>query len=92
MPRRNRTTERLVAVFLFGLALLTPPVMLVFDQRLRVAGIPLLYLYLFAAWALLIALAAAATRRIDPAHNASADQRDAGSRQADRPAEGPGDA
>jgi hypothetical protein len=53
--------ERLVALFILGLLLLSPPFVLIFDTPSEVAGIPVLYLYLFIAWAALIALLAFAT-------------------------------
>lgn len=59
MARPGPAGERLVALFLFGVLLFSPPLMLVFDREGTVAGIPLLYLYLFGTWAALIALAAA---------------------------------
>ncbi|MCC7281125.1 MAG: hypothetical protein IT556_02005 [Acetobacteraceae bacterium] len=66
MIRRNTTHERLVALFILGVVLLVPPVLAVFNREDRVLGVPLLYLYLFAAWALLIALAALVAVRIVP--------------------------
>ncbi len=54
------TGERLVALFLLGVVCLGPPFLLIFDGPVRVFGIPLLYLYLFAVWALLIVLLACA--------------------------------
>ena len=66
MVRRDRTNERLVALFLLGSILLLPPVLLVFNRPVRVLGVPLLHLYIFAAWVALIALAALIVRRIDP--------------------------
>ena len=62
MVRRDTTHERLVALFLLGVLLLVPPVLVVFNRVERVLGVPLLYLYLFAAWALLIGLAALVAR------------------------------
>lgn len=64
MIRRNRTHERLVALFLLGVLLLLPPFLQVFNRPVRVLGIPVLYLYIFVAWGVLIALAAAVVRRI----------------------------
>ena len=66
MVRRDTTHERLVALFMLGVLLLVPPVLVVFNRVERVLGVPLLYLYLFAAWALLIGLAALVARRIVP--------------------------
>ncbi len=64
MVRRNRTVDRSVALFVLGAILLLPPLLLVFNRPDRIAGIPVLYLYVFAAWCMLIALAAAIARSI----------------------------
>ena len=58
--------ERLVALFLLGILMLTPPLMLIFDRSAEISGIPVLYLYLFVAWAVLIALLAFATELSNP--------------------------
>lgn len=42
--------DQLAAAFLLGAGLFTPPLLLLFMSSGRVAGIPLLYLYVFAAW------------------------------------------
>jgi len=60
------TGERLVGLFLFGLLLLSPPLIGAFDTASLVRGIPVLYLYLFVAWALLIGLMALIVERPDP--------------------------
>ncbi len=52
--------DRLIALFLLGVLLISPPLLAVFRADLLVAGIPLLFLYLFAAWALLVGLLALA--------------------------------
>ena len=54
--------ERLGALFLLGVALFNPLVVSLFDvgAETTLFGIPLLYLYLFAAWAVLIGLMALA--------------------------------
>jgi hypothetical protein len=59
----RRAGERLVGVSLLGLALLSYPLLSLADRPRLVAGIPLLYLYLFGVWALLIALLALLERR-----------------------------
>lgn len=64
MIRRDRTGERTIALFLLGLLMLLPPVLLIFNVPARVAGLPTLYVFIFSAWALLIALAALIARRI----------------------------
>jgi hypothetical protein len=58
MDRNTRTSTRLIAVFLLGALLFNYPVLAVFSRPVEVAGIPLLYAYLFAAWTLLVALLA----------------------------------
>jgi hypothetical protein len=64
MHRQNRARDSLIALFVLGVFLFLPPFFLIFDRPIRLLGIPLLYLYLFIAWALLIALGAMAARRI----------------------------
>ncbi|HEY3259389.1 MAG TPA: hypothetical protein VGJ95_03855 [Pseudonocardiaceae bacterium] len=59
----ERATPRLVAVAALGLLLFTPPLLSLFDRDIEVAGIPLLWAYLFLAWALIIGLVAAVVRR-----------------------------
>lgn len=57
-PRRDsRLRERSLALFLLGLVAFTPPLMMVFDHAGTLFGLPALYVYLFAVWATLIALA-----------------------------------
>ena len=63
MVRRGLTSERLIGLFLFGLLLFMPPLIGVFDKAYLVGGIPVLYLYLFLAWAMLIALMALIVER-----------------------------
>lgn len=65
MVRRNRTQEQLIALFVLGALLLLPPLIVVFSSPVRILGIPVLYLYLFVAWAALIGMTAAIVRRID---------------------------
>ena len=60
----STTGERLIGLFLFGLLLFMPPLIGVFDKAHLVGGIPMLYLYLFLAWAILIALLALIVERL----------------------------
>ena len=60
MLRPSRTRELLVALFLLGVLLFAPPLLIIFNKAIRILGIPTLYLYLFAVWAALIALVALA--------------------------------
>ena len=48
--------QRLVLVFLLGMVLLNDPVLSLFDKGAALNGIPLIYVYLMAVWAALIAL------------------------------------
>ena len=58
MNRQKLTGSRLVAIFLLGCVLFNYPLLYLVDGRADVFGVPLLYAYVFAAWAGLIALMA----------------------------------
>jgi hypothetical protein len=55
-------SARLAAVALLGFVLLDGPLLTIADRTATVVGIPALYAYVFAAWALLIALIALLAR------------------------------
>jgi predicted permease len=55
--------QRLVVVFFLGVLLFNYPLLALFNRAASVAGIPLLYVYIFGAWALVIGLAALAVAR-----------------------------
>jgi hypothetical protein len=61
----ERVTPRLTAIAVLGLLLFAPPLLSLFDKDARVGGIPLLWAYLFAAWAVVVGLVAAVVRRSD---------------------------
>ena len=63
MPRRGTSGERHLALFLLGLVLLSPPLLSIFNGPGWLFGIPLLYIYLFAVWGVLIGLTALASER-----------------------------
>jgi len=65
MPKSSRKGPRLVGLFLLGCLLFTYPMLALFNVRATVMGVPLLYAYLFAAWALLIVLVALIMERGD---------------------------
>jgi len=65
MPKPRRRGQRLVGLFLLGCLLFNYPLLAIFNVRASVLGVPLLYAYLFAAWALLIALVAYIMERSD---------------------------
>jgi hypothetical protein len=54
----SRRATALAALFMLGCLLFNYPLLELFDRQRMVAGVPLIYAYLFGAWALLIALAA----------------------------------
>jgi hypothetical protein len=55
MMRTGLARQRLVAVFLAAVLLLNYPVLSLFDLPQSVMGIPILYLFMFAVWAAVIA-------------------------------------
>ena len=58
MPDEVRRRDRLIGLFLLALVLLDPPLLLLFGGGDTVFGLPLLYVYIFAAWLLIIATVA----------------------------------
>ena len=52
--------QRLIALFVFGCLLFNYPVLSLFNVPAAALGVPVLYLYIFAAWAILVALMALA--------------------------------
>ena len=65
MSRPGARGPRLACVFLLGVMLFTYPLLAVFNVGGSVFGVPVLYAYLFGAWSLVIALAAAVLRGPD---------------------------
>lgn len=63
MPIRPEQSQRLVALFALGVLLFSFPLLSLFNISGTVFGVPVLYAYLFAAWALLIALMILAVER-----------------------------
>ena len=63
MRRPGIRGQRLIAVFLFGCLLFNYPLLSLFNIDYRLFGIPVLYVYMFAAWGVLIALTAAVVER-----------------------------
>ena len=58
MNRSGTTGQRLAAIFMMGCILLNYPILFLFARPGDIAGVPLLYAYVFGAWVLLIALMA----------------------------------
>jgi hypothetical protein len=61
--RDDLKSPRLVAAAFLGFLAFNYPLLSLFDSDSRVAGIPALYAYLFAAWAVLIGLLALIVRK-----------------------------
>lgn len=56
MTRDKINGRRLVGLFLLGMLLFNFPLLYLFNRPVLALGIPVLYLYLFAAWSLIIFL------------------------------------
>jgi len=56
-------SDRLVALFLLGVVLFNPPVLRAFGATETLFGWPVLYFYIFVAWAVVIGLTALAVER-----------------------------
>jgi hypothetical protein len=67
----KRRNERLIALFFVGLLALNFPLLSLFSKVALWMGIPVLYLYLFLFWLLLIGLVAAVMERTEPSPPAS---------------------
>jgi hypothetical protein len=63
MDQLERRAQRLVALCMLGFVLFNYPVLAIFNVPGSVLGIPILYAYIFVAWALLIALMAVVVER-----------------------------
>jgi hypothetical protein len=51
----KRVGEKLALLFIVGAVLLNFPVLAIFNHAATVAGVPVLYVYLFGAWLAVIA-------------------------------------
>jgi hypothetical protein len=60
MDDRDIKGQRLIALFVLGCLLFNYPVLSLFNVAAVVFGVPVLYVYIFVAWALLVALMALA--------------------------------
>ena len=63
MTRSSLKGQRLVALFLLGCLLLNYPLISLFAGVAQLLGVPVLYIYVFLAWALLIAAMAVVIER-----------------------------
>ena len=65
MKTQSARSARLACLFLLGCLLFNYPLITLFDRPVLVMGVPLLYAYLFGAWALIIVLVAVVVERRD---------------------------
>ena len=65
MAKPARRGERLAGLFLLGVLLFNFPLLALFNVRATVLSVPVVYVYLFGAWALLVALVAVIMERGD---------------------------
>lgn len=56
MSDLNLTRERALALFFFAVVAFSPALLAIFSQPIFLFGVPVLYLYLFGVWGLVIAL------------------------------------
>lgn len=61
--RRTKWGQRLIALGVLGFLLFNYPLLGLFNSDLTIGGIPILYAYLFIAWAALIGLLALVVER-----------------------------
>ena len=62
MTPKARKNKRLVCLFLLGCVLFNYPLLSLFNLKTMIFGVPLLFFYVFTGWAVLILLAAMATK------------------------------
>lgn len=63
MNRPNIKTHRMAALFILGSLLFNYPLLALFNRPVLVGGVPVLYLYVLVAWALLVGLLALVVER-----------------------------
>lgn len=65
MKKPGPSRARLASTFFLGCLLFNFPLIALFNVQGRILGVPVLYAYLFAAWALLIGLVAMLLERAE---------------------------
>ncbi|WP_420549096.1 hypothetical protein [Curvivirga sp.] len=64
MASLDQLNERALALPVIGFLLLTPPILLIFNDESEIWGIPTLYFYAFVIWVFLIILGKLLTNRL----------------------------
>jgi len=54
MPEAKRQNERLIVILIIGVIALNYPLLSLFSKAKLIFGVPVLYLYIFAAWSIFI--------------------------------------
>lgn len=62
-PAGRVSRSRMVALFMLGLVLFTPPLLDAFDRPATLLGLPAIFLYVFGAWAGVVVLIALSLER-----------------------------
>tara|TARA_B100000315_G_scaffold260691_1_gene324130 strand:- start:3327 stop:3569 length:243 start_codon:yes stop_codon:yes gene_type:complete len=78
----KKIIERYGALVILAALLFNPPIMSIFNSTDLILGVPMLFLYLFVAWALIIGLNAYLAKKL------SAEQFSGSEREADSDADG----
>ena len=73
MTPENKKNKRLVALFLLGFVLLNYPILSLLNINITIFGLPLIYIYIFGVWGLLIFLSALVVGRSSEHLNNSSD-------------------
>jgi len=63
MPQNTDKNKRLVSLFLLGAVFFNYPLLSLFNHKSYVLGFPILYLYIFSIWLLMIVLMIVITTR-----------------------------
>jgi hypothetical protein len=67
MTRLQRLRERALALPIAVFLLLSPPLLTLFGQHVKILGLPLLFLYVFTVWSLAIVLGFLLSRALNQA-------------------------
>jgi len=63
MPHNTDKNKRLVSLFLLGAVFFNYPLLFIFNHKSYILGFPVLYLYIFSLWLLMIVLMVIITTR-----------------------------
>ena len=74
MTRESKLNKRLVALFLLGCVLFNYPILSLFNLEIPIFGWPMLLVYIFGNWCLLIGLTALATMFRSNEHKDDSDE------------------